>query len=42
MSLGTVDYDSYTVPKLKEMADDEGIDYKSNITKPELIEKLQG
>lgn len=42
MSLGTEDLSSYTVPKLKEMADKEGIEYSSNIRKPELIEKLEG
>ena len=36
-----VDYEELTVPELKELADEREIDYKANITKPDLIELLQ-
>lgn len=42
MSLGAVSYDDYTVPELKEMADERGIEYTSAIRKAELIDKLEG
>lgn len=36
-----VDYEELTVPQLKEKADEREIEYKSNITKPDLIELLK-
>ena len=36
-----VDYEELTVPELKELADEREINYKANITKPDLIELLQ-
>ena len=36
-----VNYEDLTVPELKELADEREIDYKANITKPDLIELLQ-
>ena len=36
-----VDYEDLTVPELKELADEREINYKANITKPDLIELLQ-
>ena len=36
----TVDYDEKTVPQLKKIADEREIEYKSNVTKPELIDLL--
>ena len=36
-----VDYEELTVPELKELADEREIEYKANITKPDLIELLQ-
>lgn len=42
MSLGAVDLNDYTVPELKEMADERGIEYTSNIRKDDLIKKLEG
>ena len=36
-----VDYDSHTVPELKEMADKRELDYKYDIKKANLIELLE-